>query len=67
MRSGDRNAHGGARNASTAPGSPRSVARVARILDEIRAETPAALSRHHVLLDHMRRQWGARIGLMEVG
>jgi ATP-dependent DNA helicase RecG len=38
-----------------------------RILDEIRAETPAAVSRHHVLLDHMRRQWGARIGLMEVG
>jgi len=38
-----------------------------RVLEEIRTETPAAGSRHQLLLDHMSRQWGARIGLMEVG
>src|SRR5262245_945826 len=37
------------------------------ILDEIRTGTPAGMTRHRPLLDHMRRQWGERIGLMDVG
>jgi ATP-dependent DNA helicase RecG len=42
-----------------------------RILEEVRAEAGrgagAAASRHRPLLDHMKRQWGDRIGLMDVG
>jgi len=37
------------------------------ILEEIRAEKGRGASQYRVLLDHMRRQWGDRIGLMEVG
>ncbi len=39
----------------------------AAILEEIRAHPEAAPGRHRALLDHMRRQWGERIGLMDIG
>ena len=35
------------------------------ILEEVRAGAPGA--RHRGLLDHMKRQWGERIGLMDIG
>ena len=37
------------------------------ILSEIREEKERGVSRHGPLLDHMKRQWGARIGMMDVG
>ncbi len=37
------------------------------ILSEIRAEKERGATRHGPLLDHMKRQWGARIGMMDVG
>jgi ATP-dependent DNA helicase RecG len=36
------------------------------ILEEIRVESPAS-TRHRPLIDHMKRQWGERIGLMDIG
>ena len=39
----------------------------AAILEEIRAGSSATVTRHRPLLEHMRRQWGERIGLMDVG
>jgi len=38
-----------------------------RILGEIRAEPAAAGARYRSLLDHMKRLWGDRIGLMDIG
>ncbi|HET9481479.1 MAG TPA: ATP-dependent DNA helicase RecG [Candidatus Polarisedimenticolia bacterium] len=37
------------------------------ILEEIRSEPVAGPSRHRTLLDHMKRSWGDRIGLMDIG
>jgi len=37
------------------------------ILSEIREEKERGATRHGPLLDHMKRQWGARIGMMDVG
>jgi len=38
-----------------------------RIIDDLRQDAGAAGGRHGALLDHMKRQWGERIGLMDIG
>ncbi|HKY31823.1 MAG TPA: ATP-dependent DNA helicase RecG [Candidatus Polarisedimenticolia bacterium] len=49
------------------------IIRDAAVLDEARADAAALLSEaaagpgHRPLLEHMKRQWGDRIGLMDVG
>ena len=38
-----------------------------RILEEMRERPKAALPAYGALLDHMKRQWGERLGFMDVG
>ncbi len=45
----------------------RARGEAASLLAEIRAAGPRVDPAHRPLLDQMRRQWGARIGLMDVG